>query len=405
MIQATKNRLRLLFALGIVGANLIMMALIFFYLHESILSGLKADVAEHAHEEFKGLYLEHSMSEILEVDEDEVFQIYNRQGDLIGFTQNSANFKLSLDLLLLQDAFKGKESFQMIEIDGLVHLVYYFPLSEIHVGRLVESIPQLEQFESNMAKVVGFSLPGVLLLSVILARWLVNLAMTPITLAYRYQDSFSSNLTHELHSPLTSLKGNLEVALRKERSNEEYQDVLQLSLGEVGRIISLLNDLHLLASSSFSPLSLEKTPLDLKATLQGIIEAYEPVMEERGIRLQVSGLTGLQGRFDAGLIQRAFANLIANAVKYTLPGGEIAITALQEPKQCRITLANDSAPLSKEELKRILEPFYRAQNAQAGTTGKGLGLNIANYIFHSHGGSLEADYRQGKFILTVLLPL
>ena len=405
MILATKKRLQLLFALGVAGANLTILALIFFYLHQSIFNGLVEHIADHAHNEFRDIYLERSLEDIGLVDEDEIFQVYSLQGQLVAQTLNSTNFHLALNRSLLQEAGQGKESFQKVVLDELEYIEYYFPLSEVHVGRLVESIPQLEQFETNMIRVVAFSLPGVLLLSIFLARWLVNLAMKPITLAYQYQDNFSSNLTHELHSPLTSLKGNLEVALRKSRSQEEYQDVLLLSLNEAGRIIALLNDLHLLASSSFSPLSLEKSTLDLGLMIQGILDNYEPLFEEQGIKLQAQGLTGLQGRFDAHLLERALTNLIGNAVKYTTPGGLFRIRAEATGKQCHIELANDAAVISQADLKRIFEPFHRAANLPEGATGKGLGLNIDNYIFHSHGGSLQADYQEGLFVLVAKLPL
>jgi len=198
MILATKKRLQLLFALGVAGANLTILALIFFYLHQSIFNGLVEHIADHAHNEFRDIYLERSLEDIGLVDEDEIFQVYSLQGQLVAQTLNSTNFHLALNRSLLQEAGQGKESFQKVVLDELEYIEYYFPLSEVHVGRLVESIPQLEQFETNMIRVVAFSLPGVLLLSIFLARWLVNLAMKPITLAYQYQDNFSSNLTHEL---------------------------------------------------------------------------------------------------------------------------------------------------------------------------------------------------------------
>jgi two-component system OmpR family sensor kinase len=92
------------------------------------------------------------------------------------------------------------------------------------------------------------------------------------------------------HEPVASrlLKGNIEVTLRKERTTEEYRETLNLSLKEVDRIISLLNNLYLLASSKFKPLDLFKNETDIAKIVADVSKAYEPAMAERGIRFTLA---------------------------------------------------------------------------------------------------------------------
>ncbi len=405
MIRHTKNRLTLLFSIAVFGINLLILLVSYYYLHQSILQGLKQALSKDGQNELVEYYNEHSLAEFAQVDEDEVMRIYDSSGSLIVQTVNSQNFNFSPNPVLLRAAFLGQSNFESLEVEGVLHLVLYIPISQAHAGLIAEPILQLSQYEENFRFLVMISLPAVIFLSYLISSWLVNLAMRPITLAFRYQENFSSNVTHELHSPLTSLKGNLEVGLRRERSIEEYQDILHLGLLESNRIITLLQDLQLIASSNFTPLSLQCEEVDLSAMITEVVADFEVLIQEKRIVLVQHCPKNLLGELDEVLIHRVLLNVMSNAVKYTPEGGKIQIWGARQGKGITLIFSNTAQPLKEEEVEHLFDPFFRGSNV-GGAKGKGLGLNIARYIIFSHGGKMEASYTQPQeFTLRMQIPL
>ncbi len=406
MIKNTKKKLSLLFSLSVVALVLLILFVSYIWVHQSILQGLENHLKEDGRKEFFEYYNSMAIEEFEKTDEDEVLQFFNHDQDLIAQSHNSINFNLEINQRQFQLAIGGEDSFEIARYEGTRHLVYYFKLSERHVGRIAEPTLRLIEYEDIFIKMVLISLPGVILVSLILSYWLVNLAMKPITLAFRYQETFSSNVTHELHTPLTSLKGNLEVGKRKLRTLEEYQEILDLSLGDTNKIITLLNDLYLLAGSNFNPLDLEKKSINLKLLVEGILSDNQTLIKEKNISLNVENLHDMVGEYDDNLISRAVINLIGNAVKYCLSGGEISIYSSPNKLENVLIIENTSQPLSKLELKHIYDPFFRAKNGKStNVMGKGLGLNICNYIVHSHKGKLKASIKEDSiFAMELTLP-
>lgn len=224
---------------------------------------------------------------------------------------------------------------------------------------------------------------------------------------FTFQETFSSNVTHELRSPLASLKGNLEVTLRKERSVEDYKDTLQLSLKEVDRIIGLLNNLYLLASSKFKPLDLFKNEVDIMKIVTSVAKAYAAAMADQGIKFTLSESDAVPCRCDETLIRRTIENLLDNAVKYTPASGSISMAVQMDKKKISMTITNTCKTLDQSDLKHIFEPFYRGRNTKnARIEGKGLGLYISRYIIRSHGGDIKVNNTYGNlFSLTITIPL
>ena len=164
-----------------------------------------------------------------------------------------------------------------MEVKNEPYLVSYFPIDGKYIGRAAVSLAEVKKYESVFLKLILVTLPGIFLISFFVSRYLVNQAMEQVSDFFTFQETFSSNVTHELRSPLASLKGNLEVTLRKDRETEEYKDIINLSLKEVDRIINLLNNLNLLASSKFKPLDLFKDSVDISKVIDELVRAYTPV--------------------------------------------------------------------------------------------------------------------------------
>jgi len=231
--------------------------------------------------------------------------------------------------------------------------------------------------------------------------------MKKITDAYSFQKNFSSNVTHELRSPLASLKGNIEVALRKERTQEEYVEFLEIGNKETDRVISLLDDLYLLANSNFKTLSLFREQVDLNELINSIIEKHNSTCPEKKLTTLPRDNGPINSLCDVNLIWKVFENLIENALKYTVDYQTIHIEIIKTPKGLLLKFENQSSNLTAMDVEKLGEPFCRGPNAElSDVSGTGLGLNIIKYIIHSHSGETRIYMpEKDHFIVELTLPI
>jgi signal transduction histidine kinase len=408
MIAPTKKRLARIFTTVILVFNALIISISFVFLHHSIMAEAKRHMREDIKNEFIDQYSRSGLDPIKAMWDEHYFQILNKEGNVVVSTKNSVGFYPRLNIARLGDAFRGKEVFGIEEIGSEMYLISYFPLDETYVGRAALSLKEVGKYERNFFNLILITLPGMLLLSYFVSRYLVNSAMERISDFFTFQETFSSNVTHELRSPLASVKGNLEVTLRKERSIEEYKGVLSLSLREVDRIIGLLNNLYLLASSKFKPIDLFKNDANLVRIIHDVVRNYGPIVASRGIALTVTEAAPvIVCRCDEALIRRTIENVIDNAVKYTPEEGSITLSVARDREAASVTVANTCRPLDKDEIAHIFDPFYRGKSTkEMNVEGKGLGLYISRYIIKSHRGEIKINNTQGNiFSLTITLPV
>lgn len=407
MIVPTKKRLTIIFTSVILIFNAIILIVSYVFIHQSIMSGAKRHMREDIQHEFLDQYRRAGLDPIKDLWDEHFFQILSKEGSVVVSTRNSAGFYPELNTVLLKRAFNGKDTFVVQEIGDDDFIISYFPLDGMYVGRAAMSLREAQKYEKNFLGMILVALPAMFLFSYLTSRFLVNHAMEKISDFFTFQETFSSNVTHELRSPLASLKGNLEVTLRKERSIEDYKDTLQLSLREVDRIIGLLNNLYLLASSKFKPLDLFKNEVDIVKIIASIAKTYAAKMADQGIKFTLSEEDSVPCRCDEALMRRTIENLLDNAVKYTPANGSISMTVKKDEKKIYMTITNTCKTFDRSELKHIFDPFYRGRDTKsAGIEGKGLGLYISRYIIRSHGGDIKVNNTYGNlFSLTITIPL
>ena len=285
------------------------------------------------------------------------------------------------------------------------YLVSYFPMDDTYVGRVAVSLVVVTEEERNFLRMVLILSPLMLLFSYLVSRYLLSHAMKPISDIFTFQETFLSNVNHELQSPLASMKGNSEVILRKERSAGEYREVIESGLKETDRMINLLHNLSLLASSKFKPLDLSQKRADLDKILRELVPVYTPALSAKQISLDMTDTAGMSCVCDEDLIRRTMENLLDNAVKYTPDGGSIKVSLSRKKGKIFFTISNTCEPIEKKELENLFEPFYRGEKSHLQAEGKGLGLYIVNYIVRSHGGDIALDKTDSRvFSITVSLP-
>ena len=218
---------------------------------------------------------------------------------------------------------------------------------------------------------------------------------------------FSADASHELQTPLTILKGELEVALRSPRTREEYQDTLKSILEEVDRIAHLVDSLLLLQRAEVGALRMDRRPVDLAEIVEEAFWRLKVVSDARkqDLRMEIAEPIVITG--DLERLRRLLLNLVDNAIKYTEPGGRIAISLRREADRACIEVSDTGAGIPGDEMDQIFQPFYRSPGARdLSERGAGLGLSIVRSIARAHGGEIEVSSEPGRgSAFKVLLPL
>lgn len=216
------------------------------------------------------------------------------------------------------------------------------------------------------------------------------------------QQRFVAHAAHELRSPLTALYGELQLALRRERSAEDYRAAIDQAHGSTKRLIGLAEDLLALArlGSDGAPKS---DALDAREVVESAIAWARGAADARGVRLLVDGeSTRIVGRrID---LERMVRNLVENAVRHSPDGGEVRIHVAPHDDAVDFAVSDDGPGVAANDRPRIFEPFFRSGGARADTSGSGLGLPIAREIARAHGGDVVLDEgpRSGaRFVATV----
>jgi two-component system, OmpR family, sensor kinase len=226
--------------------------------------------------------------------------------------------------------------------------------------------------------------------------------------AFDAQRRFIADASHELRSPLTALKGEMELALRRDRSSDEYRRVLRSGLQEVDRLTLLTQDLLTLARVDAGVMQprLEMTDAVVRATM--VVERLRAVAGQNGTQLRVEGANSAKLMVDPGLLDQLLWNLVDNALKFTPSGGIVAVTVDTHDDHVHINVHDTGPGIAEPDLERIFERFYRAdlaRTASAGPGGTGLGLSIVRAITDVHGGRVRAlHHPDGGAYFEVQLP-
>jgi signal transduction histidine kinase len=407
MIGFLKKRLSLVFLSIIVAANVFSMTVLLGYLHFSILSVCKKHLVLDITKAFIPSYSEGGVERLSQLHEEDYLHVISGNGDVVGAAKSSQQFHLEVDYAALRRAIAGETVFATVRKGDDQYLVSYFPLDGNHAGRVAQSLSITREYEKSFLRLVLLSIPLMLLFSYGMSRFLVRRALKPAMEACQFQENFLSNVTHELRTPLTSLRGNLEVSLRKERNAGEYREAIETGLRETDRIIDLLKNLSLLASSKQKLLDLATEKVDLKPVVKDLLGSYAASLRSKKITVESAGIPDIACSCDGSLMKRAMANIIDNAVKYTPAGGMIRISGSRDTRTMSVKIENTAPHLAKDEMRYLSEPFYRSRDVlETDIRGKGLGLYIARYIIQSHNGEMLLHLSNDHiFSVTISLPV
>jgi heavy metal sensor kinase len=224
----------------------------------------------------------------------------------------------------------------------------------------------------------------------------LNHMLARLDAAFSQIRRFSADASHELQTPLTILKGELEVALRSSRSPEEYRRILRSALEEIDGIARLVEGLLLLARADAGVMVMDKKPVNLSELLEEI-RSRTQVLADAGDITLVSGESApvfLDGDYER--LRMLLLNLVENAVKYTPAKGRVILSLEKKDQEGFIRITDTGIGIPQEEQDKIFQPFFRGTEARSHGKGVGLGLAIASSIAAAHGGRIGMESTPGQ---------
>jgi len=220
---------------------------------------------------------------------------------------------------------------------------------------------------------------------------------------------FLADISHELRTPITVIRGEAEVTLRgKERNAEEYKDALQRIVELAMQLGKYVNDLLFLARTETANLQFEWDNLDLTELVAYTVEDFQVMAEENSISVSLQAPTGpIWVRGDKQRLRQVLFILGDNACRYSNPGGHIGVTLWVDGKEAIFSLTDQGIGVPAQDLERIFDRQFRSPNAQRSRDdGTGLGLPMAKSILKAHGGHITVTSAENSgSTFTVTLPL
>lgn len=205
-------------------------------------------------------------------------------------------------------------------------------------------------------------------------------------------NQFSSNLAHDMRTPLTNLLAAAQVALSQPRTAEDYRDVIESSVDEYQRLSRMIEDMLFLARSERADTPLSVRALDAVAEAERVAGYYESMAEDAHVTIEVTG----RGTVHANLLlfQRALSNLLSNALAQAPKGSTVTIGCEEEAESTTLTVSDSGPGIEARYLERIFDRFYRIDPSRRGSSsGTGLGLAIVKSIMNSHQGQCGCESR------------
>jgi signal transduction histidine kinase len=246
---------------------------------------------------------------------------------------------------------------------------------------------------------------AVLLVLIPIASFLMaRAALTPLQKSYELQQRFVDGASHEMRSPLSIIQGELEFALLSTRTPAEYERAMQTALQAVGGLTELTNDLLLLSRGAGAELKRTYELVDLNELVRQDIDARSNTPADAArLDVRLGQATVVLG--SPGLLARAIANVIDNALKFTPSPGVVTVSTDVHDSTCTVTVRDTGIGMDNNDVKHAFDRFWRSDQARS-RPGHGLGLSLVQQIVQAHEGRITLTSQVGLgATITVNLPL
>ena len=214
--------------------------------------------------------------------------------------------------------------------------------------------------------------------------------------SFNHVKQFSADVSHELKTPLAKMKCHAEVTLRRERSGEEYQQVLMKMIEDMEKLQKIIDNLFFLVRMDAQHIPLSFIPLALQDVFFTVFEELQPLATKKAVGIVFEDIEHVTVEGDLGLLKHVFINLLLNAIQYTPSGGKITVSLRKESYDAILTIADTGIGIAEESLPYIFDRFYRADPSRSYETGgAGLGLAIAQKSIEFHDGTISVQSDPG----------
>lgn len=391
-------------------------------------------------------------------------QVLDESGRIGRKSENLKSIQLPISLYALRNASKGLVTYETNHSFGNapLRIITYPVKQQDQVTKIIQVASSLEDVEDALKTLLILLLitvPSVLVIASLGGQFLANKALKPVdritqtarmitsqnlnqriqTLKVKDEISrlidtfnemisrldrsfsqikqFTTDASHELKTPLTILKGEVEVALRKKRLPHEYEEILKSNLEEINRMSKIVEDLLLLSKADIGEIRLKKEDIPFVRFLSELIEQMKILAQPKKIQIELSNHQSKDQEEihifgDPLRMRELFINLIENGIKYTEEGGRILITLTKEQDGrsgsavgsdkrmegfAKIVVADTGIGIAKENQEKIFNRFFRVDKARSREQGgSGLGLSICKWIVEAHQGEITVESEPGK---------
>lgn len=227
-----------------------------------------------------------------------------------------------------------------------------------------------------------------------------NEMLDRIELSVQQLHTMSDSLAHDLRSPMTSMRGKLELALMSESESVKEEAIIS-SIEELDRLSTLFNTSLDVSEANADALRLRREPINLETLVQSMVELYEPSFSEAGLNLQLNsrGPAIIDG--DSALIQRTLTNLLDNSLRHTRSGTSVIVTLRQDRARTILSVKDDGSGFPSELIPRLFERYVKGESS----SGHGLGLAFVSAVVRSHDGQMQAGNNDtGGALITIEFP-
>jgi signal transduction histidine kinase len=212
------------------------------------------------------------------------------------------------------------------------------------------------------------------------------------------------NVSHDLRTPLTRLRGTAEMALAAAPDAERCREALADCVEEADRVLVMLNTLMDISEAESGAMRLDREPVRLSEIVTRAVEFYSDVADAKGISLAITTRDDATVVADRTRLAQVAANLIDNAVKYTPAGGRIDVEVGRDNGRAVLRVRDTGMGIAADERPRIFDRLYRGDRSRA-ERGLGLGLSLVKAVVEAHGGTVDVDSEPGRgSTFTVALP-
>ena len=231
----------------------------------------------------------------------------------------------------------------------------------------------------------------------------LNDMLARLETAFHRLSDFSSDIAHELRTPVSNLMTETQVALSRQRSADDYRSALESNAEEFGRMARMISDMLLLAKAENSLGTQARELVDLAAEVRVLFDYYDAVAEEKGLHLRLEGDGEVSA--DRLMLRRALGNLLSNAVRHSTANTTLDVVISASKDMVSVCMKNTGDTIPQEYLERVFDRFFRVDNSrQRSSEGTGLGLAIAKSIVGAHGGTITAASMDAVTTFTIRLP-